>query len=215
MLEVKNLQCVRGDHCLFSDLSFTLNAGELLHLRGVNGAGKTTLLRALAGLLLPVEGEIYWSGKPIRKHRDEYYEHVTFLGHLNGIKGDLTTYENIALHAELAGQTVDDGVVDLALKALGLIKRAELPVKVLSQGQQKRVALARLLVIPRTLWILDEPFVALDVGAVDWLQKIIGEHLRKNAMVVLTTHQEVEIDAGTKRELTLGQAAQIGQTVVQ
>ena len=204
MLEVRDLQCVRGDHCLFSGLNFSLSPGELLHLRGANGAGKTTLLRALGGLPLPVAGEILWSGKPIRKHRDEYYEHVTFLGHLNGIKGDLTTYENIALHADLSGQPVDDGELAQALKALGLVRRAELPVKVLSQGQQKRVALARLLVTPRTLWILDEPFVALDVGAVDWLQKIIGDHVRKNAMVVLTTHQEVDIDAGTKRELTLG-----------
>lgn len=204
MLDVVELECVRGDHCLFRGLSFSLHPGELLHLRGANGTGKTTLLRALCGLLKPVAGEIRWSGKPIHKHRDEFYEQVVYLGHLNGIKGDLTTYENIALHADLSGQPVDVATLDQALNALGLLRRAELPTKVLSQGQQKRVGLAKLLVTSRKLWILDEPFVALDAGAVDWLQKIISEHLRKNAMVVLTTHQEVDIDAGAKRELTLG-----------
>jgi len=205
MLNVQNLQCVRGDNCLFKDLSFTLSDGELLHLKGANGAGKTTLLRALSGLLAPVEGDISLDGRSLFKYRDEYHAQITYLGHLNGIKGDLTTYENIQLHADLNGLRIMQAEVDQALQALGLLSRAELPVKVLSQGQQKRVALARLLVMKRRLWLLDEPFVALDVKAVDWLQRIIGDQLQKNAMVVLTTHQEVSIDASSKRELVLGQ----------
>jgi len=205
MLNVQNLQCVRGDNCLFKELSFSLKDGELLHLKGANGAGKTTLLRALSGLLQPVEGDIALDGRSLFAHRDEYHGQITYLGHLNGVKGDLTTYENIQLHADLNGVVIKNAQVDEALHELGLLSRAELPVKVLSQGQQKRVALARLLVMSRRLWLLDEPFVALDVRAVDWLQRIIGEQLRKNAMVVLTTHQEVSIDASSKRELVLGQ----------
>jgi len=205
MLNVQNLQCVRGDNCLFKDLSFTLSDGELLHLKGANGAGKTTLLRALSGLLQPLEGDISLDGRSLFKYREDYHAQITYLGHLNGIKGDLTTYENIQLHADLNGISIRQSDVDEALQALGLLSRADLPVKVLSQGQQKRVALARLLVMKRRLWLLDEPFVALDVKAVEWLQRIIGEQLRKNAMVVMTTHQEVSIDANSKRELVLGQ----------
>ena len=205
MLNVENLQCVRGDNCLFKALNFSLRDGELLHLKGANGSGKTTLLRALSGLLMPVEGDISLDGKSLYKYRDEYHAQITYLGHLNGIKGELTTYENIQLHADLNGFAIKQSEVDQALNELGLLSRADLPVKVLSQGQQKRVALARLLVMDRRLWLLDEPFVALDVGAVDWLQRIIGKQLQKNAMVVLTTHQEVSIDANSKRELVLGQ----------
>ena len=205
MLNVQNLQCVRGDNCLFKDLSFTLSDGELLHLKGANGTGKTTLLRALSGLLQPLEGDILLDGRSLFKYREEYHAQITYLGHLNGIKGDLTTYENIQLHADLNGLPIKQSEVDEALQALGLLSRAELPVRVLSQGQQKRVALARLLVMKRRLWLLDEPFVALDVKAVEWLQRIIGEQLQKNAMVVMTTHQEVSIDANSKRELVLGQ----------
>lgn len=208
MLEITNLQCVRGDNCLFQDLNFSLSDGELLHLKGANGTGKTTLLRALSGLLRPVEGDILLDQRSLFKHRDEYFAQITYLGHLNGIKGDLTTYENIQLHADLNGIAISQSEVDNALQALGLLSRAELPVKVLSQGQQKRVALARLLVMKRRLWLLDEPFVALDVKAVDWLQQIIGNQLKNNAMVVLTTHQEVSIDASSKRELTLGSMAE-------
>lgn len=203
MLEVRELECVRGDHRLFTGINFTLNPGELLHLKGVNGSGKTTLLRALCGLLEPVAGEILWKNEPIAKNRDEYFAHMTYLGHLSGIKGDLTTYENIRLHCDLSGIKVKNEVIDAALVTLGLASRAELSTRVLSQGQKKRVALARLLVLQRQLWVLDEPFVALDVDAVDLLQAIIGEHIRNQGMVILTTHQEVKIDAAAKREITL------------
>ena len=203
MLKVRELECVRGDHRLFTDINFELEPGKLLHLRGANGSGKTTLIRALCGLLAPVHGEILWKGEPINKNRDEYFAHMTYIGHLSGIKGDLTAFENVHLYAELCGQTVTESSVSEALFTLGLAARAELPTRVLSQGQKKRVALARLLVLKRKLWILDEPFVALDVDAVGLLQKIIGGHVRDGGMVVLTTHQEVEIDAGARQELNL------------
>ncbi len=203
MLNVRELECVRGDHSLFSGINFELKQHEFLHLRGTNGSGKTTLLRALCGLLAPIHGEILWEGEPINKIRDEYFAHMTFLGHLSGIKGDLSAYENIELFAKLSGQKIVESRISDALVTLGLASRAELPTRVLSQGQKKRVALARLLVLKRKLWILDEPFVALDVDAVALLQKIISEHVAEGGMVVLTTHQEVEIEAGARQELDL------------
>jgi len=203
MLKVHDLECVRGDHRLFTGINFELEPGKLMHLRGANGSGKTTLIRALCGLLAPMQGKILWNGEPIHKNRDEYFAHMTYLGHLSGIKGDLTAFENIQSFGELSGQRLSEPCVSEALFSLGLAARAELPTRVLSQGQKKRVALARLLVLKRKLWILDEPFVALDVDAVGLLQKIIGEHVNDGGMVVLTTHQEVEIDAGARQELNL------------
>ena len=204
MLKVRELECVRGDNQLFSDIDFELEPAELLHLRGSNGSGKTTMLRALCGLLAPLSGEILWKGEPINKIRDEYFAHMTYLGHLSGIKGDLTAYENIQLYADLSGQKIKESSISEALFTLGLATRAELPTRVLSQGLKKRVALARLLVLKRKLWILDEPFVALDVAAVGLLEKIISDHVADGGMVVLTTHQEVEIMTGARKELDLG-----------
>jgi heme exporter protein A len=204
MLEADNLECVRGERRLFASLGFTLDAGELLYLQGRNGAGKTSLLRMLIGLLPPETGEIRWHGKPIRKQGDEYHAALCYLGHLNAIKEELTPLENLLAAARLAGDTLsEDDAID-ALEQVGLAGREDLACKYLSQGQKRRVALARLVIDRRPLWILDEPFVALDVAAVDWLAGIISAHLQRGGMAVMTTHQPVAIPAATVRELRIG-----------
>ena len=204
MLEADNLECVRGERRLFAGLGFKLAAGELIYLQGRNGAGKTSLLRMLIGLLPPESGDIRWQGRPIRSQKDEFHADLCYLGHLNAIKEELTPLENLLAAARLAGDPLsEDDAID-ALEQVGLAGREDLACKYLSQGQKRRVALARLVVDRRPLWILDEPFVALDVAAVDWLASIISGHLQRGGMAVMTTHQPVAIPAGTVRELRIG-----------
>ncbi len=204
MLEVVNLQCTRGDRRLFSGVAFELLPGELLHLHGHNGSGKTTLMRALCGLVTPTEGEVRWRGEPIRARRDEYHAELLYLGHKNGIKDDLTGIENLRAACRLSGHPIDERRAWEVLERMGLRGHEDLPSRVLSQGQQKRVALARLLVSKARLWLLDEPFVGLDVAAVALLQAVIREHVAGGGLVVLTTHQEVELTSGKVKRLKLG-----------
>jgi len=204
MLEVENLSCVRGDRCLFQGLGFAVDSGELLYVHGHNGSGKTTLLRTLCGLLLPEEGEVRWNGENIRGLREEYTKDVLFLGHKNGIKGDLSGVENLRISSILDGFELDGSAAWKALEDIGLDGHEDLPSKVLSQGQKRRVALARLLVNRSSLWIMDEPFTALDKDAISLLQLVIGRHLDGAGMVVLTTHQEVPLTSGRARRLKLG-----------
>jgi heme exporter protein A len=203
MLEASNLECVRGDRRLFAGVDFRLEGGEMLFLQGKNGSGKTTLLRMICGLTHPVAGEIRWKGETIGRLGEEFREELCYLGHLNAIKEDLTPLENLTASARLAGETLaEDEALD-ALEAVGLAGREDLACKYLSQGQKRRVALSRLVHEKRVLWVLDEPFVALDVGAVAWLAGLIGAHLQRGGLAVLTTHQAVDIPAGAIRELKL------------
>jgi heme exporter protein A len=206
MLEVRELECVRGDHRLFKGLNFTLQPGELLHLRGKNGAGKTSLLRTICGLTAPADGEVLWRGENIRSLRDEYNRGLTYLGHLNGIKGELSALENLQVSCSLAGEKISEKQILDALANIGLGGREDLPTKVLSQGQKRRVALARLLITRTKFWVLDEPFTALDVHAVEVLKNLIVNHIQNSGMAILTTHQHVEIDAGVLKEIDLSAA---------
>jgi heme exporter protein A len=203
MLEADNLECVRGERRLFAGLGFRLEAGELLYLQGRNGAGKTSLLRMIIGLLPPETGEIRWRGEPILRAGESFRADLCYLGHLNAIKEELTPLENLLAAARLAGEDLsEDDALD-ALEQVGLAGREDLACKYLSQGQKRRVALARLVKERRPLWVLDEPFVALDVAAVDWLAGLISAHLQRGGLAVMTTHQRVDIPAGTIRELRL------------
>lgn len=204
MLEAQDLECIRGDRRLFHGVGFRLEAGELLFLQGRNGAGKTSLLRMLCGLSQPESGEIRWKGESIRRLSDDFRADLCYLGHLNAIKEELTPLENLLASARLAGESLsEDDALD-ALEQVGLLGREDLACRYLSQGQKRRVALARLVKERRPLWILDEPFVALDVNAVAWLAGIIGAHLQRGGLAVLTTHQPVDIPAGCVRQLRLG-----------
>ncbi|MBI3903301.1 MAG: cytochrome c biogenesis heme-transporting ATPase CcmA [Nitrosomonadales bacterium] len=203
MLEISDLACARGDHRLFSGLCFALSAGELLQVEGVNGSGKTSLLRSLCGFLIPEAGTIRWRGEDIREMREDYHAEMVYLGHHNAIKDELNALENLHINAGLSGCALDDKQAIAALRRMGLKGRETLPVKVLSQGQRRRVALARLLVGNAPLWILDEPLTALDVGAVGLMQELIGEHLANGGMVIYTTHQPLEVAGVTTRRLSL------------
>ena len=204
MLEVKNLECIRGDRSLFSGLGFDLHAGELMHLQGHNGSGKTSLLRTLCGLIAPNQGEIHWNGKNIRRQRDEFAAELLYLGHLDGIKVDLTAVENLRFLCRLAGLPVAENEFWQALQSVGLSGHEDLPVRVLSQGQKRRVSLARLLLSKAPLWLLDEPFTALDKAAVTMLQTVIRQHVDEGGLVIITTHQDVSLTSENIRQLRLG-----------
>jgi heme exporter protein A len=196
MLEARRLECTRGERRLFSELSFTLGRGQLLRVAGANGSGKTSLLRIMCGLLAPSAGELRWRGRPIRAEREEYSRNLVFIGHLNALKDDLTALENLQIAAALGGMPAAAKRVLAGLDRFGVAHCAELPTKILSQGQRRRVALARLALSPAVpLWILDEPFSALDAGAVVELERLLAAHLASGGMVVLTTHQEVQVVA--------------------
>ena len=160
MFSVSNLCCSRGEKRLFSGVSFSLQHGEYLHLEGDNGVGKTSLLRLACGLSPLEEGEIFWQGQPVSKNSDEFKANLAYLGHQLALKEDLTPVENLLSHAAVAGRNLSLIQAKTALAQLGLRGREHLPVRVLSQGQKRRAALARLVVSTAKLWILDEPFVA-------------------------------------------------------
>ncbi|MCP5267874.1 MAG: cytochrome c biogenesis heme-transporting ATPase CcmA [Zoogloeaceae bacterium] len=203
MLEASHLECQRGDRRLFAGVDFRLDAGEMLFLQGKNGSGKTTLLRMICGLSHPVSGEIRWKGESIHALGETFREELCYLGHLNAIKEELTPLENLSASAKLAGEALNEDEALDALEVVGLLGREDLACKYLSQGQKRRVALSRLVQEKRALWVLDEPFVALDVAAVSWLAGLIGAHLQRGGLAVLTTHQTVDIPAGAIRELKL------------
>ncbi len=203
MLQGISLACVRGDRELFKDINFSLQAGGLMQVRGPNGSGKTSLLRMLCGLSNPSAGEILWSGTAIRSLNGDYFAAMTYIGHLSGTKDDLTVIENLRISSALAGFEINDAQASEALEYMGLGGREALPVKVLSQGQRRRVVLARLLVCKTSLWILDEPLVALDVMAVRLIQGLLEQHLKQGGIVVMTTHQEIDLTATSTTQLHL------------
>jgi len=206
MLTATDLACVRGDRRLFSGLGFTLLPGTWIYLTGENGSGKTSLLRILVGLSPAEAGEIHWKGVNISRLGDEYRRAVTYLGHHNALKEELTARENLCTGAALAGVNLDAARADALLGRVGLAGREELPARFLSQGQKRRVALARLLWSESPLWILDEPFVALDAAAVAWLAATLAGHLAAGGMAILTSHQEVLIEGSTMQTLRLAAA---------
>ena len=208
MLEVRDLACARGDQSLFAGLGFGVGPGEVLWVEGPNGAGKTTLLRILAGLATPDSGEVLWRGEGGRAGREARAREGLWVGHLDALKDDLSVAENLRFHAALAELDQAPDQVDAALAAVGLDDRSHLPVRVLSRGQRRRTALARLrLAARRPLWILDEPFAALDSASVEGLAATVAGHARAGGLVVLTTHQPVDFPGVPARRLGLGAAS--------
>ncbi len=205
MLSAIGLECVRGERRLFAGLGFAMQAGTLLAVRGANGSGKTSLLRILCGLLAPAAGTLSWNNAAIAGISEEYRASLAYLGHLNGLKDELNATENLQLSLRLAGIAVNEAEALAALEWSGLRERRHQPCATLSQGQRRRVALARLkLSRSRPLWLLDEPFTALDTAAVERTRDLIVAHLAGGGMVALTTHQDVPIAAPATLPIELG-----------
>lgn len=193
MLEVINLGCVRGNRRLFRDLNFSLSDGGLLELRGPNGGGKTSLLRILCGLATPAEGEVRWNGTNIRRLREEYSASIAYVGHLNSVKDEMSALENLIVSERVAGNILTKAQAEGALERAGLSKQRHLAARVLSAGQRRRLALARLLASRAKLWILDEMLTSLDDAGVALARDVIGDHLGNGGMTVFATHQELNL----------------------
>jgi len=201
LLDTRYLGCSRGDRPLFGGLTLSVPEGGLLHVKGSNGVGKTTLLRTLAGLSRPHEGAVRWRGEVITALGDTYRACMTYLGHHDGVQGELSAAENLRAVACLNG--AERNGIEPALAQLGLGALGSLPAKYFSQGQRRRLALSRLLLLRRPLWILDEPFTALDAASCRLLERLLREHLATGGMVVLSSHQTFAFPEATTQQLDL------------
>ncbi|MDD7568913.1 MAG: cytochrome c biogenesis heme-transporting ATPase CcmA [[Actinobacillus] rossii] len=190
-LEIEQLACQRGDKTLFTDLNLTFKSGDFVQVEGHNGIGKTSLLRIVAGLALPLSGKVRWNSDEIWKTRESYYYDLLYLGHQSGVKPELTAWENLQFYQKISHCKQDDESLWLALEKVGLLGREDLPASQLSAGQQKRIALARLWLSEAPLWILDEPFNAIDKNGVEVLTRHFERHVAQGGIVILTSHQEV------------------------
>jgi heme exporter protein A len=189
----RDLGCERGERVVFDGVSFDIPGGGVTELRGANGSGKSTLLRMMAGLLAPTHGTIAWNGTLIDEDRDAHRARINYIGHLDGVKGMLTVAENLRFWGEM---TKDDQTArqirdraDLALVTFGIANLADLPARSLSAGQRRRVALARLIVRPALIWLLDEPATALDTAALAALDHAMAAHLGAGGIVIMATHE--------------------------
>lgn len=203
ILEARSLSCERDWRMLFEHLELTLVPGEMLQVAGPNGSGKTSLLRLLAGLMQPTAGEVQLYGSALNAQRGELAGKLLWIGHAAGIKGLLTAQENLTWLCALQ-QPVEREQIWQALEAVGLRGYEDVPCHSLSAGQQRRVALARLYLPGPTLWILDEPFTALDIAAVAQLEAHLAAHCEKGGLVVMTTHHSLSVKPQGYRVLDLG-----------
>jgi heme exporter protein A len=200
LLEARALSFHRQDEPVFGPLDFRLDAGELTLIEGDNGSGKTTLMRILTGLLRPEEGELYWRGEPLTW--DRCSGEVVFLGHQLGLKAELSPRENlrfaIGLHGHREHSDIDD-----ALAKVGLAGYEDEPVRKLSAGQKKRVALARLLLVPAALWLLDEPYANLDRTGIELVNGLLEAHIAHGGSALVTSHGAVQFHGGEPQRIRL------------
>ncbi len=187
------LACVRGERVVFTHLNFRLSSGEALFLLGPNGSGKSSLLRLLAGLLKPAAGQLAWDGRPVSEDREGHAARIHYVGHHDAIKPVLSVLENLRFWARLHAPEAGDARAQAALERFGLWHLREVPGKLLSAGQKRRLNLARLLAAEAPVWLLDEPSVALDRASVKTLEAVIAEHRAHGGMVVLSTHADIDL----------------------
>jgi heme exporter protein A len=204
LLEAQALAAARGRATLFAGLSFRLHAGQVLVVRGPNGSGKTTLLRILAGLTAAVDGAVSWCGARVQPFDARLRRDVAYLGHAHAVKDELTAEENLRALLALAGEPATPETLRAGLAAASLDAQRDLPARALSQGQRRRIGLARLAALARPLWVLDEPTTALDDSAIAWLVHLIGAHTANGGIVVAATHQPLLTGDARVATLTLG-----------
>lgn len=202
MLAGAGLECVRDDRVLFSGLDFVLEPGQTLLLEGRNGSGKTSLLRILCGIRLPETGAVTWCGEDIFSLGPVYHEHIAYVGHRDGLKLDLTPMENLVMARGLGNPNPDTSPGD-ALLRVDLLGFEDIPTRNLSAGQQRRLALARLLVTRAQLWILDEPFTSLDVHGIELAEQLFDEHISAGGMLAMTSHHVVNLDSARVHRINL------------
>lgn len=191
-LQLNNLACQRGDKQLFCGLSLCFQSGDFIQIEGHNGIGKTSLLRVMTGLSQPLTGEVCWNGVPIYQQRENFNHDLLYLGHFAGVKPELTAWENLRFYQQTTAcrYTNEEKLWDV-LQRVGLLGREDIAVSQLSAGQQKRVALARLWLSAAPLWILDEPFNAIDKNGVMVLTKLFEQHCAEGGITIITSHQDV------------------------
>jgi heme exporter protein A len=203
MLESKQLAAQRGAATLFSGIDFRLAPGEALLVTGANGSGKTTLLRIAAGLSHAAEGTLSWRGVPVTPLDQGYRAAVVYIGHAAALKDELSTEENLASLASLHAGSAASDAIGGALALWSLERQRALPARALSLGQRRRIGLARLALVPRPLWILDEPAAALDDAGVALLCDLLGAHIAQGGMAIIATHQDIALSGPSVRSLPL------------
>lgn len=195
-LWAQNLECQRGDAILFSGVNFRLVSGQILQVEGANGSGKTSLLRILAGLSPPSAGDVLWRGERIGRRRAAFSEEIAYLGHQLGLKAELSVRENLHWACALKARAHGLEQVGPALARVGLAGREDVPVRALSAGQRQRIGLARLVSSGAALWILDEPFTALDAAGIAVAHQLLEEHVERGGLAVVTSHQAIQLRTG-------------------
>ena len=203
MLEACGLTCSKRDRTLFEGLSLVVNTGELLYLRGPNGAGKTSLLRILTGLSTSESGAVSYNGMDIAEDKTDYYRDLFYLGHKSGTNGSLSALDNLSFWLAQHSTSVQENVLYDVLAKVGLVGLEDVPVRYLSAGQQRRVALSRLWLKPAKVWVLDEPFTALDVKGIHLLETSMKEHVSRGGLIITTSHQPLSETAGEHRVFDL------------
>jgi len=203
MLEASHLECVRGNRTIFRDVSFAVRPGDCFRLTGRNGSGKTSLLRMLCGLLSPASGTIRWHGAAIHTVREEYLSSIAYVGHRPGIKDEFSAMENLRVASGMRGIEVSRNVAASALERMGLGSRMHLPARFLSEGERRRVAIARLVVGRSSVWLLDEVLTSLDRIAVETIQLLMEDHLAAGGMAIVATHQELKLSSGRSQRIAL------------
>ena len=191
-LHTTGLECIRNDLVLFSDLQLKINSGEILQVDGPNGSGKTSLLRILCGLAQPSSGKVYWNGQDINDLGPDYLKKINYVGHSNGIKSELTALENLEIATAIS--TANHSILfDQVFSRMGITGEKNIPVNKLSSGQRRRVALSRLLACEKKLWILDEPFTALDETGKALVHELIMEHVQQQGITIIVTHEQLKV----------------------
>lgn len=203
-LKVINVSCERQENIIFKNLNFQAESGELVRILGKNGSGKSSLLKIITGLLMPVSGNIRWNQLDVSRHRADFVKQITYIGHKTAVKSELTVIENIRTLLGFSGQNQSLHAIEKVLSRLELSRYANVQAGYLSQGQQRRIALCRLWLEQTALWILDEPYTALDSDAIELVNGVIHNALKRGIIVIFTSHLHTEYFEKSVVNVSLG-----------